>query len=157
MATSSFVDPPAPHRASVLARFAVTGFAANLAYAVIFLAAGTATRTGPYVIHLSATVVATLVANELHRRYTFGVPAERFRVRAHTAGTATALVGLCTTTATLAVWNLVAPHAGRVATLGVLSLATGAVGLVNFGVLNRVIGARAGARQVAARQPAGSA
>ncbi|WP_024285556.1 hypothetical protein [Cellulomonas sp. KRMCY2] len=112
MATTSVADPTARHRASVLGRFALTGLAANAAYAVVFLAAG---------------------------------------------GTATALVGLCTTTATLAVWNLVAPHAGRVATLGVLALTTGAVGLVNFGVLNRVIGARTGARQVPARQPAGSA
>ncbi|WP_448630085.1 GtrA family protein [Cellulomonas soli] len=135
---------PSAHHATdlrALVRFVVVGLAANGSYGLVFLLVGNLTHRGPALLHVLATAVSTLVANEMHRRFTFAHAPKRSWLRGHGVGTATALVGFLATSAALSWWHVVAPGASHVSSVLVVYTTTAAVGLGNFLTLRRTLGA----------------
>ncbi|MGN8245795.1 GtrA family protein [Cellulomonas soli] len=124
-----------------LVRFVAVGFTANGSYGLVFLLVGNLTHRGPALLHVLATAVSTLVANEMHRRFTFAHATKRSWLRGHGVGTATALVGFVATSATLSWWHVVAPGASHLSSVLVVYATTAAVGLGNFLTLRRTLGA----------------
>ncbi|GAA3803851.1 hypothetical protein CSO01_02200 [Cellulomonas soli] len=128
--------------ARAFARFAVVGLAANGSYGLVFLLVGDLTHRGPAFLHVLATAVSTLVANEMHRRFTFAHATKRSWVRGHGVGTMTALAGFLATSAALSWWHVIAPGASHLSSVLVVYATTAAVGLGNFLALRRTLGAR---------------
>lgn len=139
MTTRPAPPPGRLARAGTLGRFVVAGLTGNAAHAAVFLAL-TAWAVVPVVaVNVVAVVVSTLVANELHRRFTFPGARSTSWFRGHGAGGAAAAVGLVLSTAGLAGWRHLAPDAGEVGGLLVVHAVTGLVGLTNFVVLRSVL------------------
>lgn len=124
-------------------RFVATGVTASVSYGLLFLLMGTLTDAPDLMINLVATVVSTILSNELHRRFTFRATERGSIVRGQSAGTGMAVIGLLVNSLVLAAWNLLAPAAGDVSTLAVLYCVNGAVGLANFLILRRLLDGRA--------------
>jgi len=123
-------------------RFVAAGLTASVSYGLLFLALGAVTDAPDLMVNLVATVVSTVLSNELHRRFTFRSSGRGSVVRGQGAGSAMAVLGLLVNSLVLAVWNLLVPDAGAVSTLAVAYCVNGLVGLVNFLVLRRVLGGR---------------
>lgn len=124
-----------------LVRFAGVGLAANGSYGLVFLVLGEVLRPGAAVLHVLSTAVSTVVANEMHRRFTFAHGERRSWVRGHGVGTAAAAVGFVATSLALSWWHVVAPGASHVSSVLVVYATTAAVGLGNFLALRRTLGA----------------
>lgn len=124
----------APTGPAPLARFALAGGAATLVQSAVFLLAG-----GGQAGTLLATVVATALANELHRRITFHARGRTTWWRAQWTGGGVAVLGLAATSTALLLrvgWVTDAPDP---ATLAVLLGVTTTAGLARFLVLRRVL------------------
>jgi len=121
--------------AASLARFAVMGVAANTIFALTFLVVGSMTGAGDQVRNLTAMIVSTVVANELHRRFSFHADGRVSWLQGQRVGALTAALGLAATSSALAVWNSWAPGAGSLASLGVVYLVNATYGLVSFATL----------------------
>ncbi len=121
-------------------RFVATGITASVSYGLLFLAVGTLTDAPDLLINLLATVVSTILSNELQRRFTFRAAGRDSIVRGQSAGTGIAVIGLLVNSLALAAWNLLVPGAGDGSTLVLVYCVNGVVGLANFLVLRRVLG-----------------
>ena len=126
-------------QAWTLGRFVVAGLLGNVAHAVVFLLLGALTASPATFNNVVAVVVSTLVANELHRRFTFRGARSTSWFKGHGLGGAAAAVGLVLSTAALSAWHHVVPGAGAASALAVVHTVTGLVGLTNFLVLRRVL------------------
>ncbi|WP_432482679.1 GtrA family protein [Kineococcus esterisolvens] len=134
--------PAAPRRAPggrALPRFVLAGLAGNAAHAVVFLLLGAWAPLPVAAVNVSATVVSTLVANELHRRFTFRAAPGTPWFAGHGVGGAAAVAGLVLSTSALTAWHHLVPGAGDLSGLLVVHVVTGLVGLVNFLVLRSVL------------------
>ena len=132
---------PSAADAWALLRFALAGAVASASYGVVFLVLATLTAAGAQLLNLVATVISTLVANELHRRFSFRGAPEGSLARGHGVGGANAVAGLVLSGLALAGWHHLAPHAGPVSDVLVVYAVNAAVGLVNFLVLRHALGA----------------
>ncbi|NAZ76249.1 GtrA family protein, partial [Kineococcus sp. T13] len=129
--------PPAPWRrrsaeAWTLGRFVLAGAAGNGAHAVVFLVLGAATALPAAVGNVLATVVSTLVANELHRRFTFRAAGSGAWATGHGIGGAAAVAGLVLSTLALTGWHSLVPGASDLSGLVVVHVVTALVGTTNF-------------------------
>ncbi|MCI2237301.1 GtrA family protein [Paenibacillus sp. TRM 82003] len=138
---SPLTAPTAPRRSQTraLSRFVVAGLVGNLAHAVVFLLLGAWTPLHVTAVNVSATVVSTLVANEMHRRFTFPGGTGTPWFRGHGVGGAAAVLGLVLSTSALAAWHHLVPGAGALSGLLLVHAVTGLVGLVNFLALRTVL------------------
>ena len=118
-----------------LARFVVAGATGNGAHAVVFLVLGAATALPAAVGNVLATVVSTLVANELHRRFTFRAAGSSAWSTGHGIGGAAAVAGLVLSTLALTGWHRLVPGASDLSGLVVVHVVTALVGASNFLVL----------------------
>jgi putative flippase GtrA len=129
--------------AAGLARFVTMGLTANLVFAATFLAVGSATGAHDQVRNLLATITSTVVANELHRRYSFHAEGRVSWLRGQAAGGMSALLGLAATSIALAAWHWWAPDAGSASSLAVVYLVNTLCGLANFATLRWAMAERA--------------
>jgi putative flippase GtrA len=87
----------------------------------------------PALIANIPAVLAVMVVNTAaNRRFAFGYRGSERAVRHHLEGGITFLLGPATSTAGLAVLQFYAPHAARIAELGVLALCTALSTLLRF-------------------------
>ena len=126
-------------QAWTLGRFVVAGLLGNVAHAVVFLLLGALTASPATFNNVVAVVVSTLVANELHRRFTFRGARSTSWFKGHGVGGAAAAVGLVLSTAALSAWHHVVPGASEASALVVVYTVTGLVGLTNFLALRSVL------------------
>ena len=140
-----------------LVRFVAVGLAASVSYALVFLVVGRVPRLGDHVSNLVATIASTVLANELHRRFTFRGAAGASVARSQGTGAVTAAVGLAASTMALAGWHRIAPDAGSLSSIVVVYLVTGIVGLANFVALRTALGGRRPAKQPTSADPAPAA
>ncbi|WP_432534385.1 GtrA family protein [Kineococcus arenarius] len=144
--------PVAPTR--TLPRFVAAGLTGNLAHAVVFLLLQTCTPIPVAVVNVSAAVFSTLVANEMHRRFTFPGAAGTPWFRGHGVGGAAALLGVVLSTAALAVWHHLVPGASALSGLLLVHAVTGLVGLANFLALRTVLSPRPAGPELPTASPA---
>ncbi|WP_337059727.1 GtrA family protein [Kineococcus sp. G2] len=132
---------PAPARraARTLPRFVAAGLTGNAAHAVVFLMLGAWTALPVAAVNVSATVVSTLVANEMHRRFTFPGGAGTPWFRGHGVGGAAAVLGVVLSTSALTAWHHLVPGASALSGLLLVHAVTGLVGLANFLALRTVL------------------
>lgn len=119
------------------ARFTVMGGLANVLYLVIVLS-GTGAGGDARILNAVGLVSSTVLANELHRRYTFGAAGRGAGLAVHLAGSGTAVAGLAASTAALAGYQLALPQGPSWGTAAVGLTVSVAVGLARFLVLRRV-------------------
>ena len=121
-------------------RFAAVGGVANVLYGVVFvLLAG----SGSQPADLAGALASSALADELHRRRTFRASGRVTWLRAQWEGGGLAGAGMVATSTALALWDALAPGGGALAHLAVVAVVTGAVGLIRFAALRRVVRARA--------------
>src|SRR5664279_5481319 len=132
-------------------RFVATGVTASVSYGLLFLVMGALTDAPDLMLNLVATVVSTVLSNELHRR--FHVPDDRTRLGRSGAERRQRHGGhrLAGEQSRPGQWDLLVPDAGGVSTLAVAYCVNGVVGLANFLILRRVLDGRA--RQRPANSP----
>lgn len=126
-------------RASAVVRFGATGASAAVLYGIVALALGTAYRWPAQAAHLAATVVSTVMASSLHRRFTFRATRTSSWQRGQAAGFTTALVGLAMSTLAVDLWRHLAPHADRLSGVLLVYAVNALMGVVNFVVLRRTL------------------
>ncbi|MGY1731839.1 GtrA family protein [Geodermatophilus sp. SYSU D01045] len=129
-------------------RFVLVGGSANVVYAGLFLALA---GLGDQAANVVAVVASTALANELHRRLTFRAGDRAGWATAQWAGGGIAVVGLVTSSLTLAAvdaWTVSAP--ALVSVLAVVAV-SGAVGLARFAGLRWVLVVHPGAAARRAR------
>jgi putative flippase GtrA len=112
-----------PHRtlAAQVRRFAVIGIASTAAWAILYLLLrGVLASLPANAIALVITAIGNTAAN---RRLTFGVRGRESVLRHHAAGLAAFGLALGLTSGAALLLDLVAPHAGRVVEVGLLTAA----------------------------------
>jgi glycosyltransferase involved in cell wall biosynthesis len=112
-----------PHRtlAAQVRRFAVIGIASTAAWAILYLLLrGVLASLPANAIALVITAIGNTAAN---RRLTFGVRGRESVVRDHAAGLVAFGLALGLTSGAALLLDLVAPHAGRVVEVGLLTVA----------------------------------
>jgi putative flippase GtrA len=115
---------------SQLLRFGVVGVFSTAAYALVYwLLREVWSAPAANAIALVLTGVANTTAN---RRLTFGVRGRGSLARDHVGGLAALAVALLTTSAAIAGLNALAPGAGRLAELAVLTVANVAATIIRF-------------------------
>lgn len=170
--TTSTVNAPVPARRAVRAgrgeqagdaaargpvaafvRFVVCGGGVGLlSSAALLLVAG---RVPFAVANAVVTVASTLVATELHHRFTFGAAGGgRAGWRIHSKSALTLLVAYLFTTAAVLALGVVHPHPGPLPAQAVYLGASGLAGIGRFLVLRLVVFARRPARETAATRAA---
>jgi putative flippase GtrA len=112
-----------------LARFALVGAISTALYGLVFLAAG---RAGDQAANLAGAIASTMLANELHRRLTFRAGARVSWFTAQWEGGGLAVVGLATTSLTLAGFSALAGEVSPLVQIGLVTAVTGMIGLVRF-------------------------
>ena len=120
-----------------LVRFAVMGGLANGLYLGIVLLGG-AGGADVQALNAVGTASSTVLANELHRRYTFRSVGRSSALAVHLAGSGTAAAGLAASAAALAGYQHVAPDGPPWGTAAVGLTVGSAVGFVRFLVLRAV-------------------
>lgn len=123
--------------AAQFARFTVMGGLANGLYLVIVLL-GTAVGAHAQILNAVGLVSSTVLANELHRRYTFRAVGRGTGLAVHLAGSGTAMIGLVASTAALAGYQLVSSQGPPWGAAVVGLTVSAAVGLARFLVLRTV-------------------
>jgi putative flippase GtrA len=134
--------PPGRRSSGQLVRFVVAGLTSSASYAVVFLVMARVLAAGAIASNIAATLFSTVLANELHRRFSFRGAVAATMPRAQGAGAVMAALGLAASTLALAAWHRVAPEAGAASSLVVVYAVTAAVGLANFLAMRTVLGAR---------------
>jgi putative flippase GtrA len=123
---------------AAFARFVVFGGGTGIASAATLVALS---DTMPIALaNAFVTVVSTVVATELHSRFTFR--GGRGGLRAHAQSAASALAAYLFTTAAMLGLRAVAPHAGVLVEQGVYLGASGLAGIGRFVVLRVFVFAR---------------
>ncbi|MDI2126988.1 hypothetical protein [Yinghuangia seranimata] len=119
-------------------RFVVFGGGTGIASsaALVYLSAGMSVAVANAVI----TVVSTLLANELHSRFTFRNGRASWRV--HVESTGTAVVCYLFTTVAMLALDAVAPNAGTLTGQAVYLTASGLAGIGRFAILRLFVFAR---------------
>ena len=125
-----------------LLRFSIAGITASASYGLVFLLIGAVTSAGAHVLNVVATIISTLVANELHRRFSFRGASNASASRGHGIGSANAVAGLVLSTLALAGWHHLVPDAGDTSSIIVVYVVSAVVGLLNFLTLRHALGAR---------------
>ncbi|WP_454198638.1 GtrA family protein [Nocardia sp. Marseille-Q1738] len=126
---STAIAASGDHAFAQLIRFALVGGSSNIAYVLLFMAMN---EIGPMAANIAASIVSTVIANELHRQLTFHAAG---RVRWFTAqweGGGLALIGLLISTASLAGLDFWAPGLGGIAQAGAVIAIMAAVGGMRF-------------------------
>src|SRR5690349_14086693 len=113
------------HAVAQLVRFALVGGASNIAYVLLFMAAG---GFGPLVANIAGSIASTVIANELHRQVTFQAAGRVGWFTAQVEGGGLALVGLLISTAALAGLGVWAPDLGELAQASAVIAIMAAVG-----------------------------
>jgi putative flippase GtrA len=126
-----------------LGRFAVIGVASTAAYTLLFAVFRTLLAATP--ASALALLVSAIGNTAANRRLTFGVRGRQSLVRDHGAGLAAFGIALAITTGSMGLLSMVAPNAGRVVELGLLTLANGLATVIRFVLLRTWI---AGPRSV---------
>ena len=124
-----------------LVTFAVIGVGSTIAYAILYLLL----RTGAHAQVANAVALfVTAIGNTLiNRRFTFGVRERRGVAGDLVAGFVALGLALLITSASVAILGVVAPSAGRVVEIAVLTAANIVATLMRFIVLRTWIGSRA--------------
>ena len=146
-ARSATLTAPSIHvrsrRSAALRRvgsFAVIGLFSTLAYVALYaLLRGLAPAPVANALSLVVTAIGNTAAN---RRLTFHVRGPEGLGRDHATGLLALGVALTITSASLALLDLIAPHAGRAVELGVLVTANAAATLVRFLLLRLALDTR---------------
>ena len=125
-----------------LVTFGVIGVGSTIAYAILYLLLRTHAHAQ---IANALALFVTAVGNTLiNRRFTFGVRARRGIAGDLIAGFVALGLALLITSAAVAILGVVAPSAGRVVEIAVLTAANVLATLMRFVVLRTWIGSRAG-------------
>ncbi|WP_157171414.1 GtrA family protein [Nocardia veterana] len=124
------------HAVAQLIRFALVGGIANITYAALFLIVAT---FGSVVANITAALVSTVIANELHRQLTFRAAGRVGWFTAQVEGGGLALLGVAVSTAALAGLEFWAPGLGEVAQASAVIAVTGVVGGLRFLALRGVV------------------
>ncbi len=135
-------DPRRARSSGQLVRFVVAGVTSSASYAVVFLVMARVLAAGAIMSNVAATLFSTVLANELHRRFSFRGATAATAPRAQGAGAVMAALGLGASTLALAAWHQLAPGAGAASSVVVVYVVTAAVGLANFVAMRSVLGAR---------------
>ncbi|MEU8900466.1 GtrA family protein [Nocardia sp. NPDC048505] len=117
------------HVVAQLIRFALVGGCSNIAYVLLFVAAG---ACGPLIANVAGSIASTVIANELHRRLTFRAAGRVGWFTAQWEGGGLALLGLLVSTAALAGLEFWAPGLGEIAQAGAVLGVMAAVGGLRF-------------------------
>ncbi|WP_324192370.1 GtrA family protein [Nocardia cyriacigeorgica] len=117
------------HPCAQLLRFALVGGASNISYLLLFLACA---GFGPLAANAAGSIVSTMIANELHRRITFGAASRVGWLTAQWQGGGLALIGLLTSTAALAALDVMAPGLDEFTRAGAVLTVMAAVGGLRF-------------------------
>jgi glycosyltransferase involved in cell wall biosynthesis len=129
-----------PHRTlgSQIRRFAAIGIASTAAWAVLYLVLrGSLTSVPANAVALVVTAIGNTAAN---RRLTFGVRGRPSLLRDHAAGLAAFGLALGLTSGTAVLLDRVAPGAGRIVEIGVLTIANLVATAARFVLLRTWIG-----------------
>jgi putative flippase GtrA len=110
-------------------RFVLVGGATTAVYGLLYIGLG---GLGYLPAHLAATVVSTILANELHRRLTFRAEDRVHWVNAQLEAGGVALVGLLATSAALGWLNTSAGAAHVILQITIVAAVTAAIGLMRF-------------------------
>ncbi len=105
-------DPRRARSSGQLVRFVVAGVTSSASYAVVFLVMARVLAAGAIMSNVAATLFSTVLANELHRRFSFRGATAATAPRAQGAGAVMAALGLGASTLALAAWHQLAPSAG---------------------------------------------
>lgn len=124
-----------------LVTFGVIGVGSTIAYAILYLLL----RTGAHAqVANAVALLITAVGNTLvNRRFTFGVRERRGVAGDLVAGLVALGLALLITSSAVAILGVVAPSAGRVVEIAVLTAANILATLMRFVVLRTWIGSRA--------------
>ncbi|MGY1711662.1 GtrA family protein [Geodermatophilus sp. SYSU D00758] len=110
-------------------RFVLVGGSTTVVYAALFVALG---WLGYLPAHVSATVVSTILANELHRRLTFRADERVHWFTAQWEAGGVTVVGLMATSAALGWLDSHAGEASVVTQVTLVVCVTAAIGLMRF-------------------------
>ncbi|MEU3730980.1 hypothetical protein AB0E81_16385 [Streptomyces sp. NPDC033538] len=141
----------APGACAAFARFVLCGGGVGLASS--FAVAALATRLPWALANAVITVASTLLATELHARFTFGAGGRATR-RQHTQSAGSAAVAYAVTCAATLVLHLLVAAPGAVLEQAVYLSASAFAGVGRFLVLRLVVFARGG--RTARRRPGGT-
>ena len=111
------------------ARFVVVGGLSTLLYGVLFLSAQ---GLGDQLANFIGAVFSTMLANELHRRLTFHAGARVSWFTAQWEGGGLAVIGLATTSLTLAGLNMVFGDVPPLTQIAMVTAVTGVIGAIRF-------------------------
>jgi putative flippase GtrA len=140
-----------PHRTlgSQIRRFAAIGIASTAAWAVLYLVLrGSLSSVPANAVALVVTAIGNTAAN---RRLTFGVRGRPSLLRDHAAGLAAFGLALGLTSGTAVLLDVVAPGAGRIVEIGVLTIANLVATAARFVLLRTWIGRPAQTSQASLR------
>jgi putative flippase GtrA len=112
-----------------LSRFALVGGSSTLLYALLFLALH---PLGYLPAHVTATVVSSIFANELHRRLTFHADERVTWLTAQWEAGAVSLIGLLATSAALGWLHVTARNAAPVLQIALVIAVTTLIGTIRF-------------------------
>ena len=111
------------------ARFVVAGGLSTLLYGAVFLGLQ---GLGDQLANLVGAVLSTMLANELHRRLTFHAGARVSWFTAQWEGGGLAVIGLVTTSLTLAGLNALFGDVPPLTQIAMVTAVTGAIGAIRF-------------------------
>jgi len=124
-----------------LVTFAVIGVGSTIAYAILYLLLRT--HAHAQVANAIALLITAVGNTLINRRFTFGVRERRGVAGDLVAGFVALGLALLITSASVAILGVVAPSAGRVVEIVVLTAANVVATLMRFVVLRTWIGSRA--------------
>ncbi|UZJ25163.1 GtrA family protein [Rhodococcus antarcticus] len=129
-----------------LARYATVGVVCTIVYSALFVVL---LGSGPLLANVAASVVATVLGTELHRRLTFRTGPRVGWAAAQWQSAGVAALGLVVTTAVLAAVELLVPGSTWWEEVLVVNATTGLIGVGRYVVLRRWVfrGPDPGARQ----------
>ena len=127
-----------------LVTFGLIGVGSTIAYAILYLLLRT--HAHAQVANALALFVTAVGNTLINRRFTFGVRERRGIAGDLLAGFVALGLALLITSAAVAILGVVAPSAGRVVEIAVLTAANVLATLMRFVVLRTWIGSRAGSR-----------
>jgi putative flippase GtrA len=112
-----------------LIRFAIVGGSSTVLYALLFLALH---QLGYLPAHITATVLSSVFANELHRRLTFHADERVSWLRAQWEAGAVSLFGLLATSAALGWLHATASNAAPAVQIALVIAVTTVIGTIRF-------------------------
>ena len=115
--------------AAQFARFVLVGASSTLVYAVLYVALE---PFGYLTAHLVATVVSSIMANEMHRRLTFRAEDRVHWLTAQVEAGGVSFVGLLATSAALGWLNETAASAPIALQIALVAVVTALIGLLRF-------------------------